>query len=125
MRARVKVQCNLQLGNCSSIVAAEIANSSQGAMRTGIVSIKSNGLLSRFKGVLPPVILGLNKPIDDFLIVSLGEGGVGGTQIGINAGGFLEKLSSLRQIVLRVPIQMEHAALVSAPSVQVVSLLDA
>src|SRR5262249_43644905 len=124
-QAWVKVQCNLQLGDCRSIIAAEIANSSQGAMRTGIVSIKSDSLLSRFKSALAPVILGVSKPVDDFVVICLGEARVGGTQIGINANGFLEKVSSLRQIVLCVPIKMEHAALVSAPSVQVVSLFDA
>ena len=78
-QARVKIQCNLKFGDRSGIVAAEIANSSQGAVRTGIISIKSDGLLSKFKGALASVILGLNKPVDDFVIVCLGEGRVGGT----------------------------------------------
>src|SRR6185312_10573552 len=97
-QTRIEIQCKFKFGNCRSVFTTEIADSAQGAMRPGIVSVQSDSFLCDLDGPLTVIAGGVGKSIDHLVVVGFSDGGIGRSKLRIDGDRVLEEFARLRQI---------------------------
>src|SRR5262245_40940739 len=110
-QARIEIESELEFGNGGRIFSSQIARASQSTMRSCIIAVERNGLLGGFDGALAIVVRRFGESIDDFVVIGLGGGGIGRTEVRVGRNRCSKLLACFGEIVLSIPIEVDHAAL--------------
>src|SRR6188472_4046316 len=123
-QTRVELERDLELGNGRWILAPEVADAPERAMRAGIIAIERYRVASRSDRVFAVLVVRNGETVDHLVVTGFRLSRIGWSKLGIDGDGLPKQPARLDQARARAAVEMEHAALIDAPGVEIVACLD-